>query len=433
MSDRLPWERPHDGTTAPTTLTCWNCGRSYEADRPTCPSCHVRPREPGEGDLRIDGVDRRSSEPADGLDATEGRPSSGTKSSAPVLEPASDADRPLFGDTPLASQPLFPPVAPVRRDVRSVADQPSASARPQRLVDTGINAHPAPATIPPPGAAPPPLPGVAAPALPTPGSAATGSGRSSAPPPIGASPAASATGSTGVSGWGAGTAGPVPSAPSTVAIVGVVNGTVSIDAEVRRLWGKKACLLAGLVLLTVALVRNENGLSSAVDLMSKIFIGLIIIGTVVTAVTRGGPSFDSLLYGGVSWAATTTARTASRGVRAVGRKGAAGGRASGSEHIISVRRFRVQEITGPITACVLRGELDGDEVRHGDIVRVVGRRAKQGHVEARRIEVLSSPTGPLISAVTARLPPGLRVAMVVDACAKVTAAIIVVNTLLYFA
>jgi hypothetical protein len=71
---------------------------------------------------------------------------------------------------------------------------------------------------------------------------------------------------------------------------------------------------------------------------------------------------------------------------------------------VEVRRFRVDSVTGELVACVLRGTLSGDEVRHGDIVRVSGHPHRDGHLVAQRVEVLDSVTGPVVSRIRPRVP-----------------------------
>lgn len=70
----------------------------------------------------------------------------------------------------------------------------------------------------------------------------------------------------------------------------------------------------------------------------------------------------------------------------------------------SVRRFRVQTPTGETFPCELLGEPASRELRPGDLVRLPARRARQGHVGVRRIDLLLTPTGPISGQVTARVP-----------------------------
>jgi hypothetical protein len=73
----------------------------------------------------------------------------------------------------------------------------------------------------------------------------------------------------------------------------------------------------------------------------------------------------------------------------------------------SVRLFRIQTVSGETFSCALRGEPAGAELRAGDLVRLRGRRTRQGQYLTRRIELLFTPTGPVAGQVTARVPIGV--------------------------
>jgi hypothetical protein len=63
--------------------------------------------------------------------------------------------------------------------------------------------------------------------------------------------------------------------------------------------------------------------------------------------------------------------------------------------VVPVRRFEVQRPSGETVHCVLVGEITGGEIRHGDAVRIRGR---------RRVDLLATPRGPLLSQIKARPP-----------------------------
>jgi hypothetical protein len=84
------------------------------------------------------------------------------------------------------------------------------------------------------------------------------------------------------------------------------------------------------------------------------------------------------------------------------------GRAHDSRtHDMAARRFRLTPMAGwgPVD-CVMYGEPRGPGLRHGDLVTVAARRTRKGHYVVRQVEVMASPTGPVVGRVTAR--PGMR-------------------------
>ena len=99
---------------------------------------------------------------------------------------------------------------------------------------------------------------------------------------------------------------------------------------------------------------------------------------------------------------------------------------SPTEMAVPVRRFRVQAMTGEVHACLLVGDLLGDEVRQGDVVRVRGRRDRHGVLVAKSVEIMTSPSGPVSTTVTARLPAGFVAARVADRVGKVFGGLVLV-------
>jgi hypothetical protein len=77
-------------------------------------------------------------------------------------------------------------------------------------------------------------------------------------------------------------------------------------------------------------------------------------------------------------------------------------------------RFRVEAFTGESESCVLIGAPSGGLVKDGDFVRVTGRRARSGEVEAREIAVLSSAIGVPVGRVTPARRTGFGIAARAD-------------------
>jgi hypothetical protein len=93
---------------------------------------------------------------------------------------------------------------------------------------------------------------------------------------------------------------------------------------------------------------------------------------------------------------------------------------------LTVRRFRVQGMTGEVRVCMLVGDLHGDEVRNGDTVRIRGRRDRHGVYRVRSLEILTGPGGTVIATAESRPPAAFRTAFVVDVVGKVVGALVLV-------
>ncbi|MGH4020784.1 MAG: hypothetical protein ACRDT0_16475 [Pseudonocardiaceae bacterium] len=209
-----------------------------------------------------------------------------------------------------------------------------------------------------------------------------------------------------------------------------MNGSVSMDSLHHRFWGVKALVALALVGLFLVLAGGlDDGARAGASLLSVLVAPLLLLvcfGLIFSVVLGIGAG---RYFGGLRRACgavvRTVTRTLTRGISA-GARGSVGALRSAptSEHAVTVRRFRVQSITGQIVACVLVGELVGDEVRHGDVVRFTARSTRHGHYEPRRIDVLSSPVGPIVSTVTVRPSTRFLIALWGDRVAKVLAAII---------
>lgn len=74
-----------------------------------------------------------------------------------------------------------------------------------------------------------------------------------------------------------------------------------------------------------------------------------------------------------------------------GKPGAAG------RFAVPVRRFRIQAMNGETIGCEMHGAVRGVVPGDGDIVRVAGRRAEDGHYVVRYLDILASPSGPVVS------------------------------------
>lgn len=376
-NDPPPWA---DNTAS--RPTCSTCGVPVDEGQTRCPECRRAPHEaPG----------------------TSGAAPAGSEA---LPDPPSEAAAaPLFPGTGERSL-LFPPTAQIRR--ASPAEGAPTTPRtggPRRLVESAVDAGSAGDTTDPPwGGAKPVSPPASAPrGAPPPGAA---------PPPLHP---------------------PAPSAQQTAdhgLIVGVVNGSVSMDSLHHRFWGVKALVALALVGLFLVLAGGlDDGARAGASLLSVLVAPLLLLvcfGLIFSVVLGIGAG---RYFGGLRRACgavvRTVTRTLTRGISA-GARGSVGALRSAptSEHAVTVRRFRVQSITGQIVACVLVGELVGDEVRHGDVVRFTARSTRHGHYEPRRIDVLSSPVGPIVSTVTVRPSTRFLIALWGDRVAKVLAAII---------
>jgi hypothetical protein len=74
----------------------------------------------------------------------------------------------------------------------------------------------------------------------------------------------------------------------------------------------------------------------------------------------------------------------------------------GAEPSVTVRRFRVQLVSGMMKAYMFKGELPPDALRTGDLVRVEGWRMRHGDTVVRSIDILATLAGPVIRAVVGR-------------------------------
>ncbi|MFJ6755582.1 hypothetical protein ACIQNK_11250 [Streptomyces sp. NPDC091273] len=377
--------------------TCWNCGREEDLGSGSCPHCGMPVR-------------------------------TAATAPAPAAAPAA-SDAPLFpapaGRPDDADAPLFPPLPPVRR-TRPAPDggdeRPDRSA-PRRIVHVpgsvpdaaggrrGPLPPPAgPAGTPPPGRMPPPArPAAAAP-----------------PPP----PAPHLPGSSGGRRTGA-------------HLEGLVDGPVVLDTVRHRLFGVGALVALGLLQLLFALFRlvasMGEGVSfgTALDEFLYFLVFLAVIGValgIVFHVSLPGSGAGGIFSMGMSLVRgcltliTTALRLVFTGLLSGFRSGTRAAQSAGQGELHqSVRRFRIRDMTGGVTACTLVGELQGPEVRQGDLIRVKRRGLRTGHIRIRRAEVLSVPGGPATSVVTTRTGRRFQLGVWADGLAWVLAAVLALN------
>ncbi len=185
-----------------------------------------------------------------------------------------------------------------------------------------------------------------------------------------------------------------------VDLVGVVNGTVSIETSRERFWGMRMLAAATAAAGLIVIVRLATSGSTRPELL--LYPPLVPLALLAAHRMLLGSWFDRATTGGHG--AHPAGSPAGAGRFASARR--SGGMVGGCE--LTLRRLRVQPLAGGTLACIMFGELTGDEMRHGDVIRVVGRRARDGHCVVRRIQVLASPVGPVISQVKGRPSIGFR-------------------------
>ncbi len=146
-------------------------------------------------------------------------------------------------------------------------------------------------------------------------------------------------------------------------MIGLVNGKVERDAERRRRWGAHT-LAAVLALAGATIVVLGGGPHPAATMLPLLVLGGILVA----------------YYGAARLAAGHGDQAPEGPVRA---------------------RFRLEPMTGDPVFCWYSGEPDTGP-RHGEAVRVEGRRRRDGTFHVRRLEVLASPTGPAVRRVRIR-------------------------------
>ncbi|HEX8507886.1 MAG TPA: hypothetical protein VF635_00080 [Propionibacteriaceae bacterium] len=206
------------------------------------------------------------------------------------------------------------------------------------------------------------------------------------------------------------------------ATTGYVHGQILEEGREKRFWGGRL-LLAVCVLALFAAV-----LTGGADLMRQVVVALmplIVLAALIAAIPmimgKGGGVMGSMMQVGTGMArgAVGVARAGASGVRG---SAALLGRSGSSSFVLTVRRFRIQDVLGTTTSCVLIGEVAGDLMRQGDLVRVEGHKNRDGVIRSRVVYVLDSVEGSVRTVVRAHLTFGYHVARVSDILAKVAAA-----------
>jgi hypothetical protein len=197
-------------------------------------------------------------------------------------------------------------------------------------------------------------------------------------------------------------------------IEGLVSGTVERDLRYRQPPSPGPLVLLGLawaVLWSVNALRGSAwpGLIAAGLLLAA--GALFLLGVLLVKIVGAGP-LQGLRLGGtlvgillraitgvVGIVLTTLGGLLGPGGRPSSRPRRTGGHPAAAARAAVIRRFRVQDLTGHVHVCVLNGDTEGDDVRPGDAVRVIGRRDRAGLLVVRRVEVLSGIGGDVVSTV----------------------------------
>jgi hypothetical protein len=186
-------------------------------------------------------------------------------------------------------------------------------------------------------------------------------------------------------------AAPAPTATATAPgtavdgpVVGRVDGEVSVGFESRTSWGALVLVVAAVLSFTMFVYRGSAPLPTD---------PLGVVGTLIAAVVMlvGLLLLCAICFG----IAPGMLRPGGRGSTAQGAHGPASTR-------VPVRRFRVRSVTGELVSCVQAGDLLDEEIRHGDLVMVRGRRGRDGRLWVRHAEVREAPAGPTLRVVRTR-------------------------------
>lgn len=426
--------------------TCWNCGSARLDNTSECRSCGLRLAAVPAAKNPESESELTSERPAD--ENARKPPPWALPQPAPTLSNGSPPPGPFTTASPPHVKPETPddptpdpqasPWSRGRSRQPGADPDPSSTGSSGRRVDVGdapaaggpswLSAPGSSAPFGPPGpspaAAPPlfgPPPGVAPP-LPGPptgarvarpsstGPATVASARTTQPPP---------------------SAPTVPSAPRPSGhgvTTGYVQGQILEEGLEKRFWGGRLLLVVCVAALIAAVVTGGVDL---VRQMTAALMPLIVLAVVIAAIPmmmgrgRGLASGMMQVGTGMARGAAGIARAGASGVR-----GSAGmlGRSGASTFIVTIRRFRVQDLLGTTTSCLLIGEVAGDLMRQGDLVRVEGRKNRDGVIRSRVVKVLDTVDGPVRTVVRSRLTLGYHLARVGDVLAKVAAAALAVLT-----
>jgi hypothetical protein len=403
---------------------CWNCNQPLPDGAADCPRCGLQLRE-------VVATDPVTPWAQPHVQSTT-TPSVADAWSAPPADDGKQPDTAPAGDHSAAPLPnrkpweVAPSAAPALPGPASrlpsrfvdvdptgqVAADPTSWLHPQTLgVSTGGVPHAQSARSaqgPPAGPAPPvgpahyvasPPAGAAPPVLPQ---------AHIAPPPNYPPP----TGKPLGAGVGSGSTGQV----------GTVQGQILEEQQDSRFWGWK--LLLALVILSVVLTLLTSFdviASQLAQLVSGLAVIVILICIIGVALGARGRAITS----GLGRAGGAAARGAFGVVRMSGKAARSSvgvlGRAS-TPYALTLRRFRIVDLQGRTTSCVMFGEVHNDLMRQGDLIRVHGPRGRDGNIKVKWAEILDKVDFPPRSIVRPHKPVHFVVARTADLVCKVVAA-----------
>lgn len=232
-------------------------------------------------------------------------------------------------------------------------------------------------------------------------------------------------------------------------VIGIVTVATGQEAHVRRFRATRLVPRALLVVFVIHLLRGITGASgpsapgALVAALLTLVVTLFVLALFATimlnavGIRTGFPmTLLTRIFRGVL---RLTGRGVVAGVRAGG--AAAGRRRPLTEHQVQVRRFRLRVVDDgdadapgasraeTEVACVMPGELDGADVRHGDLVRVHGRTGLNRVVRVGLVEILGRGGRPT-SQLRPRLDPAFRGAKAVDYAARAVLVLLVAHVAL---
>jgi hypothetical protein len=178
---------------------------------------------------------------------------------------------------------------------------------------------------------------------------------------------------------------PKPSQSSGV--VGTVHGQVLQEQRKSRFWGWKLLLLLALIFLVLLILTGRDVIELEVAQGMGGFVVSIVLFCMIGAAVGLRNATDSL----------------------------------------TVRRFRVIDLLGHTNSCVMLGELSGDIMRPGDLVRVHGRPTRAGVINARRVDILEKADLPPRSMVRRRMRGQFLAAQALDIACKLASLCLVTS------
>lgn len=427
------------------TTTCWNCGAVREADSPSCADCGLRLSAAADPDI----PSTSSTSPADASqparvegDPATARPAPWVVTAKPAAPPAArESGSRGKAPTPAASSqpPPVPPGAsasnaggptpPISsapwskgRSRTSVASSPVSPQGPGRAVDTGDLPVSSPSWLSSPSAPPP-----TGRAAPPPGPMPPTGPRAPAIPSGSATPAATPQKPSPTSGH---VATPPSGArpPQSPGHTGYVQGQVLEERRDIRFWGGRALLAALVVTVVVGLVHDGPKLvNAAFGVLMPLVIFAALLLVIPKMLGKGG-GFASGVFSAGAGVARGAAGFAKAGLNGARSSTGALARSGSSPFSVTIRRFRIQDATGHDTSCVLIGDVHGDLMRQGDLVRVEGHKNRDGVVQSRVVRVLDKIGEPPRTTVRGRQTSGFLIARVADAISKVLALGLIIYT-----